>query len=348
MKLQPGERPEDLYQRLVSFIDDNLLTTDCNVKHHSTTATKDEEVSPSLENVTVLLWLERLHIGLPSLVKQRYGAELRNQTLASIKPEISIALNSLMEELSSNDDARVGRAQSPRWQVPRGNPYDTPTQNYGKPRNTKYCHLCRTANRSGFDKHYLSQCKFLPESDRRRMNSKVRNVEAVDHEEDYEDELIVVERSDSAEFSSNAENTENNMLFIDPPSSMIRRVASRKSPRMQCFYGHIPITLILDTGAEITIMSVITCQIMGITFVPTNQGANQVDNKTPLPIIGEVKEIKIIKGPHVFILDALITSDDIGDIIAGEPFLERNDIAVRPAKRQIIIKGKEIITYSNL
>ena len=28
MKLEPGEKPEDLYQRIVSFFDDNLLTTD--------------------------------------------------------------------------------------------------------------------------------------------------------------------------------------------------------------------------------------------------------------------------------------------------------------------------------
>ena len=87
---------------------------------------------------------------------------------------------------------------------------------------------------------------------------------------------------------------------------------------------------------------------MGLSLTSTNQGANQVDNKTPLPVIGEVRDIKINKGAYVFILDALVTKDDIGDIVAGEPFLERNDIAVRPAKRQIIIKGREIITYSNL
>ena len=50
---------------------------------------KNEEMSPTLENVIVALWLERLHVNLPALVKQRYGSELRNKTLASIKPEIS-------------------------------------------------------------------------------------------------------------------------------------------------------------------------------------------------------------------------------------------------------------------
>ncbi len=33
---------------------------------------------PTLDNTVVLLWLQALHPGLPALVKQRYGAELRN------------------------------------------------------------------------------------------------------------------------------------------------------------------------------------------------------------------------------------------------------------------------------
>ena len=43
IRLQPSERPEDLYQRLVSFIDDNLLTTDSTVTHHTFAVTTDEK-----------------------------------------------------------------------------------------------------------------------------------------------------------------------------------------------------------------------------------------------------------------------------------------------------------------
>ena len=49
----------------------------------------------------------------------------------------------------------------------------------------------------------------------------------------------------------------------------------------------------------------------------------------------------------MFNLDALVTRNDIGDIIAGEPFLELNGIALCPSKKQIIIKGNEISSYSN-
>ena len=48
-----------------------------------------------------------------------------------------------------------------------------------------------------------------------------------------------------------------------------------------------------------------------------------------------------------FILDALVTENDFGDIIAGEPFLERNDVAVRASRKQIIIRGRDIVPYDN-
>ena len=116
IQLGTSERYEDLYQRLLSFFDDNLLTMN-SLKHHGSDITADEEMSPSLENVVVYLWLQRIHEGLPALIKQRYGAELRNKTLASIKPEISQALDSLLEELRSNIVIPVTEIAHSDWVV---------------------------------------------------------------------------------------------------------------------------------------------------------------------------------------------------------------------------------------
>ena len=89
IKLEVDERPEDLFQRLMSFTEDNLLVANGPVTHHGAHVTSDEELTPTLENVVVLTWLKLLHSDLPALVKQRYGTELRSKTLASLKPEIS-------------------------------------------------------------------------------------------------------------------------------------------------------------------------------------------------------------------------------------------------------------------
>ena len=66
-------------------------------------------MKPSLENVILLFWLKLIQKDLPRLVKQRYGTELRSQTLASMKSEISQALQSLLDELRSAEDARIMR-----------------------------------------------------------------------------------------------------------------------------------------------------------------------------------------------------------------------------------------------
>ena len=329
IRLEMSKRSEDLYQRLLTFFDDNLLTTDSSLTHHSAKINANEEVTPSLENVIVLLWLERIHIGLPGLIKQRYGAELRNKTLASIKPEISQALPSLLDELKGSEESRIMRTQTQYGHNNRGN------SAYRKP-NNKACCLCLTAKRSGADTHFLSQCRFLPESDRRRMNqssSKIRNIEAVDPEEedDYQDEL----------------DTEDNSNFIDNPAPAVqRRVTTRKSPYINCFYLEIPARVCLDSGAESNMMSHRFALYIGISIRPSRQGALQADERTPLDIIGEVKGIILKRGAHSFKFDGLVTRNDIGDIIGGEPFLEENDIALRPARKQIIIRGKEIIPYS--
>ncbi|EDO33090.1 predicted protein [Nematostella vectensis] len=89
--------------------EDSLLKPN-NLTHHGEQVTEEEELSPTLENLIVLTWLRLIHPSLPRLVKQRYGTELRSRTLASIKPEISQALSSLLEEIRTSDDAKILRS----------------------------------------------------------------------------------------------------------------------------------------------------------------------------------------------------------------------------------------------
>ena len=44
----------------------------------------------------------------------------------------------------------------------------------------------------------------------------------------------------------------------------------------------------------------------------------------------------------------MVVREDIDDINAGLPFLEINDITVRPAKKEIIIKDRDIIMLQRL
>ena len=141
IRLQPDERPEDLFQRLMAFFEDNLLSVHGGLTHHGDQVTADEDLSPTLENTVVVLWLQLIHPGLPLLVKQKYGSELRNKTLASLKPEISQALGSLLDELRCIEDTKAMRIGST---TPRRNP----SSGQGQPRRHPFlsCILCKTAD----------------------------------------------------------------------------------------------------------------------------------------------------------------------------------------------------------
>ena len=99
--------------------------------------------------------------GLPLLVKQKYGSELRNKSLASLKPEISQALASLLEELRSIEDTKAMRIGS-------FNPRRNPSNGQGQARRRPFlsCILCKTAGRP-HNTHDLIDCRFLPERDKR-------------------------------------------------------------------------------------------------------------------------------------------------------------------------------------
>ena len=51
IKLESDERPEDLYQRIVAFVEASLLRRNGGISHHGDVPTADEDMSPTLENL---------------------------------------------------------------------------------------------------------------------------------------------------------------------------------------------------------------------------------------------------------------------------------------------------------
>ena len=140
IKLEVDERPEDLFQRLMSFTVDNLLVANGPVTHHGAHVTSDKELTITLENMVVLTWLKLLHSDLPALVKQRYGTELRSKTPASLKPEISQALDSRLEEIRSIADTKVLRTTASRFTQPPPRPLPKPSpQPWAPTKRPKSC-----------------------------------------------------------------------------------------------------------------------------------------------------------------------------------------------------------------
>ena len=317
IRLEVSERPEDLYQRLLSFFEDNLQFSGSTVTHHNVAPTTDEEITPTVENVTVLLWLERLHVSLPALIKQRYGSELRNKSLASLKSEISLAMSSLLEEAKSSGEARVLRTFDSRKSRSSGSEQRDRSSGSGGQHNNRdrtdkstrgrFCCLCRSANRSGWDSHYLSQCKFVPEADRRRM-SKMRNIDVVESDEETVSEDSSATNDEASHSEDDCPNLNDDVQSEEEDQkqerkvkfAVTRRVTVRRSPILLCFYKHNPVSVCLDTGSESNFVSERCANDLELVIYGSKQGAVQADGKNRLTVLGEVKDFPLVRGSHTF------------------------------------------------
>ena len=206
---------------------------------------------------------------LPQLVKQRYGTELRVRTLASIKPEISQALPSLLEEIRSNEDARSFRTfTQTRKDIRKSHSQRLPM----KPQN-RSCPLCKQANRNST--HFLSECHFLPDSDRKYM-AKARQI------------LSILDTDQDTDFDT--ESPESTDFRVEPTASLVsNRVSIRQSTYLDVFLQHMHVRLTIDSGATGNMIRASTLTNLNGKVTPTNQSAHQADGSSPLKVVGETK-----------------------------------------------------------
>ena len=175
----------------------------------------------------VLTWLRLTHYGVATLC----SAELRSQTLASLKPAISEALDSLLDEIHSAHDAKVLKtafrqtlriSQSPR----RSQPPMTPPCS-----TTKSCPLSKQAGRP--HQHYLSKCSYIPIEDKQYL-SHSRQVLTTEPEQPTSD----LETEDPQE-------SHNHRI-----KATSYRFSIKQSTYLREYFNHHPLLLILDTGGE--------------------------------------------------------------------------------------------------
>ena len=191
--------------------------------------------------------------------------------------------------------------------------------------------LCKTASRPGHSSHNLPECKFLLDSDKRRIG-RSRLIGDVDVSE-YVDDDIDNQNLDTTAIDNSA--------LIDSPSAS--RVNVIQSPFLNAHYHDYPLRLTLDSGATTNMIKASVAQYINLPLIPASQMARKAECVTSLEVIGEV-HCKLSRDSLSFTLDALVVRELDVDILAGTPFLVSNDIAKRPAKRQIVIKGSHIIS----
>ena len=329
--LEPDERPEDLFQRLMAFVEDSLLKIN-GLNHHGETMNEDEELTPTTENLVVLTWLKLIHPSLPRLVKQRYGTELRSRTLASIKPEISQALNSLLEEIRASDDAKILRtAVSTSYRRPGDKSIGRYKETPKHTRQEKTCPLCKQAGRTQV-RHFLSECEYLPDSDRRYI-VKARQIARILDEDNEADNNIDTDFNDGSS-------------EIPTPEPVAYRVQTRQSPYFDVFHSHHVIRVTVDSGATGNMIRHSTAKRLSAKISSSAQSVHQADGSSTLQVIGETR-ISFTRDNREFKFEGLVIENLDVEVLAGTPFMETNDIAVRPARREVLIGDDLVYKYGS-
>ena len=85
---------------------------------------------------------------------------------------------------------------------------------------------------------------------------------------------------------------------------------------------------------------------LGCNVTTTSQSVHQADGSSPLHVVGETRLVLHRDGKE-FISEDLVEKNLDVDVLAGTPFMEKNDIAVRPAKRQVILGNGSTYIYGS-
>ena len=200
IKWEDDERPERLYQRLVAHIQDNLLTTESTMTHHNARVTSNEMMSPTVERLIVLQWMQLIHPGLPALVQQSFAFQLQDKTLTDLQPRICDNIDKFLGQLKAEEsmnssrakiqemeedrmqeleDVRVSRTQARGYGRPsRGSSssyrsHQTPQSRNkfpSKPQGQKICRMCKAEGRR-YIGHSLPDCDYVSTAEKKGLIS---------------------------------------------------------------------------------------------------------------------------------------------------------------------------------
>ena len=133
------------------------------------------------------------------------------------------------------------------------------------------------------------------------------------------------------------------LMLPTPIANQALRVQIRQSPYLDTFFRDRHVQLTIDSGATGNMIRTSTAVLLKAEIRKTSQSAHQADGSSPLTVVGETR-LYFTRDDHELYFEGLVIDNLDVDVLAGIPFMEHNDISVRPAKRLLTIRG--YLTYS--
>jgi hypothetical protein len=308
---------EDLWEEMYSHLEECLLDPEDNLIHINAPVNRKEKLTPTVLNILVAQWLNAINPLLLQKVRERFSKELSSSTLFTIREQISESLPSLLEPPT----ATVALAKTTSQHSRRNN---TPF----KPKiSSKCCCLCKTAGRP--DGHFLSQCSFLPQPDRRFMaRARLVHIEDEQEEDDSDDQVYP-----------------NHAASPQPPS--VQRATVEASPILLATNKSANVSIVLDSGAHANIMDIRELQRLQLPLKSTRiRQAIQADGSSPMNVLGEFN-CDLQCGHHTLKCEGIVVNNLGCPLIGGVPFHSQNNIAVDMTQRVISLDNCCVIPYDS-
>ena len=129
---------------------------------------------------------------------------------------------------------------------------------------------------------------------------------------------------------------------VDIPT-VARRVPVVSSPYIDTYFKHHIIRVTIDSGATGNFIRLDVAKRINLNIRKNTQQSHQADGSSNLKIVGEVTVNLSFKG-HTLLLEALVAVDLDDDVLGGTPFMEYNDVWVRP-KNKVLGIADDIYEY---
>ena len=117
-------------------------------------------------------------------------------------------------------------------------------------------------------------------------------------------------------------------------------------PYIAVCYGDHCFNLMLVSGSSVSMVDVYFADKVGLPMSPVTQRTPKPDHYAHGYAIGEV-HCSFTYNDNLFDFDAIVVEHLNMNILAGCPFLEDNNIALRPARQQVIFDSGDIFQYES-
>ena len=124
-------------------------------------------------------------------------------------------------------------------------------------------------------------------------------------------------------------------------------VQTRQSPYMDVFHAHRVVRVTIDSGATGNMIRHSTAKHLGCSVISSAQTVQQADGSSQLQVVGEIRTT-FTRDNTDFTFEGLVVEDLDVEVLAGTPFMQANDVAVRPAKREVLLGNGSVYTYGLL